>query len=39
MVYYFSGTGNSKWMAEQLALKTGDVAVNIVDLCRAPINR
>jgi NAD-dependent dihydropyrimidine dehydrogenase PreA subunit/flavodoxin len=29
MIYYFSGTGNSKWVAEQLALKTNDIAVNI----------
>jgi NAD-dependent dihydropyrimidine dehydrogenase PreA subunit len=31
MIYYFSGTGNSKWIAEQLALKTGDLAVNMVE--------
>ena len=30
MIYYFSGTGNSKWVAEQLALKTGDTAVNLI---------
>lgn len=30
MIYYFSGTGNSKWVAEQLAAKTGDTAVNLV---------
>ncbi len=31
MIYYFSGTGNSKWIAEQIALITGDLAVNIVE--------
>ena len=31
MIYYFSGTGNSKWIAEQLASKTGDLAVNMVE--------
>ena len=30
MIYYFSGTGNSRWIAEQLAAKTGDVAQNLV---------
>jgi len=30
MIYYFSGTGNSKWVAEQLAAKTGDSAVNMI---------
>ena len=31
MIYYFSGTGNSKWIAEQLALKTSDIAINLID--------
>ncbi len=31
MIYYFSGTGNSKWVAEQIALKTNDTAVNMVE--------
>lgn len=30
MIYYFSGTGNSRWVAEQLALKTNDIALNLV---------
>lgn len=30
MIYYFSGTGNSQWVAEQLATKIDDVAVNII---------
>lgn len=34
MIYYFSGTGNSKWVAEQLAELTGDQAVSIPDLTR-----
>lgn len=32
MIYYFSGTGNSKYAAEKLAVKTGDRAVNIADI-------
>lgn len=32
MIYYFSGTGNSRWAAGQLAAKTGDQAYNICDL-------
>jgi ferredoxin len=36
MIYYFSGTGNSKWVAEQLASKTGAVAVNMVGLTAIP---
>ena len=31
MIYYFSGTGNSKWVAEQLALRTNDFAINMVE--------
>ena len=30
MIYYFSGTGNSQWVAEQLALQTGDVASDLI---------
>ena len=30
MIYYFSGSGNSKWVAEQLAVNTGDSAVNLI---------
>ncbi len=29
MIYYFSGTGNSKWVADKLAELTGDTAVSI----------
>jgi quercetin dioxygenase-like cupin family protein/NAD-dependent dihydropyrimidine dehydrogenase PreA subunit len=29
MIYFFSGTGNSQWVAEQLALRTHDTAVFI----------
>jgi flavodoxin len=36
MIYYFSGTGNSKWVAEQLASKTADIAVNMVGLSVVP---
>jgi NAD-dependent dihydropyrimidine dehydrogenase PreA subunit len=31
MIYFFSGTGNSKWVADQLASKTDDIAVNITE--------
>jgi quercetin dioxygenase-like cupin family protein/ferredoxin len=29
MIYYFSGTGNSQWVAEQIALRTKDKALYI----------
>lgn len=29
MIYYFSGTGNSRWAAEKLAEYTGDVCRSI----------
>ncbi len=29
MIYYFSGTGNSKWIAEELAQRVGDEAKNL----------
>lgn len=32
MVFYFSGTGNSKWVAEKLATLIDDEVVNIVDV-------
>ncbi len=31
MIYYFSGTGNSKWIAEQLASITDYLALDIMD--------
>lgn len=31
MIYYFSGTGNSRWIAEELASITNDIAFNIMD--------
>ncbi len=34
MIYYFSGTGNSKWVAETLADRTHDSAVNIADISK-----
>lgn len=30
MIYYFSGTGNSKWVAEQLAVQTHDEATDLI---------
>lgn len=35
MIYYFSGTGNSQWVAERVAQALGDKAVNIVGLSEA----
>ncbi|MFA6931014.1 MAG: EFR1 family ferrodoxin [Lentisphaeria bacterium] len=32
MIYYFSATGNSEWVAHELAAKTGDMAVSIQSL-------
>jgi NAD-dependent dihydropyrimidine dehydrogenase PreA subunit/flavodoxin len=32
MIYYFSGTGNSKWIAEELARRTGDAVQSIAQL-------
>jgi ferredoxin/flavodoxin len=32
MIYYFSGTGNSKWVAKELARRTGDEAKSIPSL-------
>ena len=34
MIFYFSGTGNSKWIAQEIAEKTGDIAESIVDMNR-----
>lgn len=36
MIYFYSGTGNSKWVAEQLASRTGDVAVNMIGQTSTP---
>ncbi len=38
MIYYFSGTGNSKHAAEVIATAANDTAVNIVDAIREGIN-
>ncbi len=32
MIYYFSGTGNSEWVAKTLAKRTGDACVGIADI-------
>lgn len=34
MIYYFSGTGNSKWIAQELAKRTGDEAQNLAPLIK-----
>ena len=37
MIYYFSGTGNSKWVAQSLAEKTGDQTTRIMKSTMQPI--
>ena len=34
MIYYFSATGNSAWVAQKLASQTGDTAVNMLDFLK-----
>ncbi len=34
MIFYFSGTGNSKWIADELARRTGDKTQSIADTMR-----
>ncbi len=36
MIFYFSGTGNSRWVAMQLATMTGDKAVSITGIEEIP---
>lgn len=36
MIFYFSGTGNSKWVAKEIAKKLDDTAVNIIKLNNIP---
>lgn len=36
MIFYFSGTGNSRWAARRIAALTGDEAVDIVGMKQAP---
>lgn len=36
MIFYFSGTGNSQWVAEQLGALTGDQVQDILKLDKAP---
>lgn len=35
MIYYFSGTGNSEWVAKEIAKNISDEAVNIIDIIRS----
>ena len=37
MIFYFSGTGNSKWVAEELEKGTKDKKINIVDIIKNKI--
>jgi len=34
MIYYFSGTGNSEWVAHEVATKTNDKAVNMAEFLK-----
>ncbi|NMA19941.1 MAG: hypothetical protein GX927_05120 [Lentisphaerae bacterium] len=34
MIYYFSATGNSAWVAQKLALQTGDKAIDMRDFLK-----
>ncbi|MBW6409660.1 hypothetical protein [Clostridium weizhouense] len=34
MIYYFSGTGNSKWVAKQVGDKLNYEVINIIDINR-----
>lgn len=36
MIFYFSGTGNSKWIAEQIAKNISDELFDITKLAKAP---
>ena len=36
MIFYFSGTGNTKWAVEKLAEKTGDEVVFLPDVANKP---
>ncbi len=38
MIFYFSATGNSKHVAEEIAAKTGDKAVSILDVKQSVLN-
>ena len=32
MIYYFSGTGNSRWVAKKIGKKLNEDVVNIIDI-------
>ena len=36
MIFYFSGTGNSKWVANKIADKINDKAYDISNLSKIP---
>ena len=36
MIFYFSGTGNTKWAVEKLAEKTGDEVVFLPEVANKP---
>ena len=38
MIFYFSATGNSKHVADEIAAKTGDNAVSILDVKDSELN-
>ena len=34
MIFYFSGTGNSKWIAEELAKQINDTAIDLITVAK-----
>lgn len=37
MILYFTGTGNSRWVAQQLAEATNDTIINIADCLKQEV--
>ena len=35
MIFYFSATGNSRYVAERIAAATGDETISIPDCCKS----
>ena len=39
MIFYYSGTGNSRWVAQQLAELTGDQALDLIPTKQLPLQK
>ena len=37
MIFYFSGTGNTRWAVKEVSLATGDAIYDIADLQQKPL--